>query len=316
MSKKVDFIKIDVEQNTQEWLEIRKESFNASETPILFGLNPFEFNGYKDLYKLKNGIIEVKDNVFMQAGRDNEAGIREQVSKMLNKEFEPLFIAMRTDDRYKCSLDGYCKEDKTILEIKYSAKTYKALENDNMPTHYYLQVQHQLMVSGANKCYFAVAKPKKKKSDDYDILIREIKADEKIILDIYQEWKQFDSWCKTYDPLEDTENEVIEIKEDEDVKELKDILKKSRELKSELDKLDKRKKEIVDKLTTDKKDMYISKDLEIAKIARKSKNWQKIAKELKSEIELDLYYKDDKYYKKSTYYTVREIVKEEGGSDV
>ena len=301
---------IELEQGTKEWLEARKEKFNASETPILFGVSPYSFNGIEELYFLKTEQDEVKQNIAMRKGSEAEEYIRDFVNKYLGTIYKQAVIEMNEDDRFRASLDGLDTNAKEpILEIKYSNKIHKETEkaiknNEDIRIDLYLQLQHQLMVSGYDKALFVACKEVKDleniKIDDCIMLI--VEADKELQDKIKSKWNEYDKLDKTKLVKE------VDIEVEEDKQELiearNDIKERIKELKEQLKELEDDKKAIEDVLKA-----YLPKDLEFkvaniggvkfTKVKRKTTDYKKILKDrgIKDKDTLD-------YLKYSTYYKV------------
>jgi len=183
---------LDLVQNTPEWEQSRKESFNASETPALFGINPFTPKNPLELAHLKYGDLIIPQNKAMKAGSENEAWIREYIEKEVGIPFEPLVAAWEEDERFRASFDGISFDGDIVLEIKYSKHTFEMLKNGEIPSNYYLQMQHQLLVSGACEAIFAVANP-----DTKEVIIKDdIKRDYEIVEEIIKKWIEFEKEFK------------------------------------------------------------------------------------------------------------------------
>ena len=94
----------------------------------------------------------------MKRGSELEPKAREAYEAKTGLIMEPLVMV---DGEYSASLDGISLSGDLILEVKCPAKgrlseTWRTVEAGSVPEHYYWQVQHQLMVSGAGKAHFYV----------------------------------------------------------------------------------------------------------------------------------------------------------------
>lgn len=188
-TKQLKYKIIDLEQGWSEWLDYRKAQRNASESSIVMGLSPFMKPSALASQKWFGG-EGAKDNPFMQAGHRNEPIIRENINVALGKNFEPLVIESTQDSRFSASLDGM--DGDTILEIKYSKKEFEQVAQNKKPSEYYeIQVQHQLMVSGAKKAIFAVGKGDNT-CELVDITYCEVLPNKKIMSEIKTAWDNFE----------------------------------------------------------------------------------------------------------------------------
>lgn len=142
-----------MEQGSPEWHEHRAKYRNASETPAVMGVSPY-VQSQKQLARLKRGIKSVKENWAMQRGHDVEPLIREQMEAEMDDAFEPSVLV---NGNYSASLDGINATGETILEIKLkSAELLNCLAEGRPRYDHWLQIQHQLMVSGADVCLYCI----------------------------------------------------------------------------------------------------------------------------------------------------------------
>lgn len=90
------------------------------------------------------------------------------------------------DERFSASLDGISKDGDTILECKFSQSETEYIRENNKPSKkYYLQVQHQLMVSGAKICMFIAMD----ETGDYEFCY--VYPDKKVFKEIVKAWEKF-----------------------------------------------------------------------------------------------------------------------------
>ena len=174
----------ELNQGTSEWLEYRREKFNASETADVMGC------GFKKPYQLaqiKWGEAETFASEAMKQGNINEPKIRQIFENQKGLKFTPLVIEWDKDPRFSASLDGYNESENAILEIKFSVlEAFQVAEHQKPSKNYYLQVQHQLMVSGAKKAYFVAAYQREEsEDDDFVVMSCEVLPDPEI-------WEQTD----------------------------------------------------------------------------------------------------------------------------
>lgn len=143
-------------QGTEEWHQHRVLYRNASETAAVMGLCPW-LTPYQ-LWELKTGRRSQEVNYAMQRGTELEPTARATYELATGNIMEP--VVMVSGD-YSASLDGVSLLGDLILEVKCPMKgrdseTWKEAEAGRVQPHYYWQVQHQLMVTGAAKAEFYV----------------------------------------------------------------------------------------------------------------------------------------------------------------
>jgi putative phage-type endonuclease len=164
-----------LEKNRSKWLETRARNVNSSEVAALFGLSPYMTP--LELYALKTGQIEdsFRDNDRAAAGRFLEAGIAAWACEKFGIQAKPFKDYMedpkaRTGASFDWEITAYTDapvpmSGRIPLEIKmvdflqfhgsfkqgYQDRKWNADNMDDVqaPPHIELQVQHQMMMSGA-----------------------------------------------------------------------------------------------------------------------------------------------------------------------
>ncbi|NPV00026.1 MAG: hypothetical protein HPY53_01470 [Brevinematales bacterium] len=197
-------------QGSTEWKEYRKMKFSASNAPYLFNMSPFCKYSDQSLYlaHLMRGLVVIKDNPRMSEGRITEPIVRKMVSKDLGIDFRPAVGNMDKDDRFMASFDGLNPSMDTVLEIKVSEHTFNYVKNNGTPPdHYMYQIQHQLLVSGAQKAYLAAYY-----DGEYELC--EVLPDKKMMKDIEKAWLKFDKEYLSLSPEELPPLEKVITKQD------------------------------------------------------------------------------------------------------
>ena len=143
-------------QGTPEWHEHRAKYRNASETAAVMGVSPW-LTSY-GLWCVKTGRTVVEETEAMRYGTSTEPAARAAFEQESGLVMQPLVMV---DGDYSASLDGITLLGDTIVEIKcpYRGQTselWQMVKADVVPQNYLLQVQHQLMVSGAKTAYLWV----------------------------------------------------------------------------------------------------------------------------------------------------------------
>lgn len=169
--------KIDLEQGSEEWKEWRKPRIGASEISAIVGVSKWD-TAYT-LWQRKLGFIEPhKDNPGMRKGRELEDMVRQSCNKLLGRSFQP--TCWEHDSLPWCiaSLDGYDKSSGEILEIKCPCDAdHKMACQQQVPSHYWPQLQWQIFVTGLDSAYYASYR-------DDDIQLFEVKIDDEYIIDV------------------------------------------------------------------------------------------------------------------------------------
>ncbi|MCQ2058701.1 MAG: YqaJ viral recombinase family protein [Bacteroidaceae bacterium] len=139
----------------QDWLEVRKSGIGSSEVATIVGLNPFE-TPY-ELWRRKRGNEPAKEETFaMKAGHyledavsrfwSDETGrevIKSSAGDWLIRSKERPYMQVSPDRTYW--LEGkHSNTNKGILECK---TTQLPVDGDDLPKHWFCQVQYQLGVA-------------------------------------------------------------------------------------------------------------------------------------------------------------------------
>lgn len=136
-------------QGTPEWLAHRQLYRNASETAAVLGFSPW-LTPYQ-LWLQRTGRATQEVTPAMQRGTELEAAARDAYEAETGHIMEPLVM---TSGEYSASLDGITLDGCLALEIKCpmrgrESSLWQTVSSCAVPVHYYWQIQHQLMVSGA-----------------------------------------------------------------------------------------------------------------------------------------------------------------------
>lgn len=145
---------IEIEQGTQEWLDLRRNLRMASETPAILGVSPYQ--SHNDVRAAKRG-AQAFQNAAMRQGHEQEPIAR----AAYEEAFEMMRPAMFVDGDYGCSLDGISLDGSLIVEIKTPFKgrdseRWQAAQKGETTEYDFAQIQHQLMVCQAKLAHLWV----------------------------------------------------------------------------------------------------------------------------------------------------------------
>ena len=176
-------------QGSAEWLAYRRSMCNASESAALLGLSPW-LTPYQ-LWLVKTGRFEPQVTQAMQRGTELEPAARRAYEAQTGLVMEPLVLQ---NGRYSASLDGLTLEGDLILEVKCPLRgsrsdLWQDARGGNIPEHYRVQVQHQLMVSGAETAHLWVF-------DGQQGLLLEVQRDEALMQRIREAWDTFQPYLE------------------------------------------------------------------------------------------------------------------------
>ena len=143
-------------QGSPEWHVHRAKYRNASETPAVLCVSPW-VTPYQ-LWLQRTGRAQPEVNAAMLHGTQLEPAARDAYEKLTGHVMQPLVVV---EGQYSASLDGITLDGGLILEIKCPVKgrdseLWKGATQGVIPEHYRWQVQHQLMVAGADLAHLYV----------------------------------------------------------------------------------------------------------------------------------------------------------------
>ena len=142
----------------EEWLKLRKASLGGSDSATTVGMNPY--SSQITLYADKKGLSKDKEtSEAMRLGTDLEAYVAERWCEKTGKKVIN-DMNMYADDEYDfitANIDRKVVGENAGLECKTmgSFNGYN-LEAGEIPSHYYCQCQHYMMVKGFDRMYLAI----------------------------------------------------------------------------------------------------------------------------------------------------------------
>jgi predicted phage-related endonuclease len=149
---------IDVQQNTEDWLAIRRIHDTASEAPAALGQS--KHTSRADLLKIKSSGISEDIGKFKQQlfdkGHEAEALARPFAEKIVDDILYPITATMDVSGlKLLASFDGVTMDDAIIFEHKlWSQSLADMILSGELDANYTIQMDQQLLISGAKKCLF------------------------------------------------------------------------------------------------------------------------------------------------------------------
>lgn len=142
------------EQNTQAWLDFRKEKIGASEAPIIMGVSPW-CTPYQ-LWCTKMGISETRElSAAMQRGHDLEQKARDFFEIESRIPIYPKVVLHPVLDWMMASIDGMSADGQTVVEIKCPGTSdHSIAKKGEIPAKYIPQLQHQMAVCQVNHMFY------------------------------------------------------------------------------------------------------------------------------------------------------------------
>lgn len=154
-------ITTDVQQGSQAWLDLRRSHDTASEASAALGVSKYTSRTALMHQKATGATEEVgsaKQAVF-DRGHETEAMARPLAEEIIGSDLYPITATLEVDGlKLLASLDGATMDEEIIWEHKlYSESLAADVRNETLAAHYTIQMDQQLLVSGAKKCLFMVS---------------------------------------------------------------------------------------------------------------------------------------------------------------
>jgi len=196
------------QQNTPEWLELRKNHIGASDAPIILGVSPWK-TAFQ-LWEEKLGIREQEPmNHAMLRGHELEPQARQAYNDYTGNAAEPEVVFHPTNKWMMASLDGVSLDRSIVVEIKCPGKDDHALAAEGkVPEKYYPQLQHQLAVIGLNLLHYFSYK-------DGEFHLIEVERDEKFIKKLYDKEGAFWQQLQNFEAPSLSERDFVERLDDD-----------------------------------------------------------------------------------------------------
>lgn len=152
----------DMVQGSPEWHAHRAVHFNASDAPAMLGCSPYKTR-QQLLAEIATGYkqdVDASTQRIFDAGHRYEALARPLAENIIEQALSP---CVGTEGKLSASFDGITLLDDIIFEHKSLNKELRAImepgcSGSDLPKHYRVQMEQQLMVSGAEKCLFMASK--------------------------------------------------------------------------------------------------------------------------------------------------------------
>jgi putative phage-type endonuclease len=148
----------DMVQGSPEWHEHRAKHFNASDAPAMLGCSPYTtrqqlLREYATGYKQE---VNASTQRIFDDGHRYEALARPLAEEIIGQALSP---CVGTEGKLSASFDGITLLDDITFEHKSLNKDLRAIiepgcSGSDLPKNYRVQMEQQLMVSGAEKSLF------------------------------------------------------------------------------------------------------------------------------------------------------------------
>jgi len=298
-----DWVIIDIEQGSNEWLAMRRNFITSSDYSIINGSNKFSKNSPSKLWRQKLNIDDPEEeNERMIEGRRLEIIIRDEYNKKNNTDFKPVVAVSKKYPHMMASLDGYDAKTDSIMEIKAGEKTYEKASEGHIASYNIDQSMHHLTTTSKQRCLFLVGGYNK---DPIELSIESSEIESEKLIE--QEKEFYDFLINTIPPPL-SEAEFVEIRDEKTI----ELARRWRETKERL-KVAEELEDIAKKMLLDETDdgNCIIPDAQI-KIERRSKkgviNYLKLLQDLNIDKNII-----EKYRKPEVSWIQPIMMKEEGG---
>lgn len=185
-----------IQQNSEDWLKLRKNYLGASDAPIVMGVSPYKTRYQLWQEKLGLGGEQVETEA-MRYGKRMEEPAR-QAYEAYTGNSVPAQVVFHPNKKFMmASLDGLNLEKQVVVEIK-NANTidHEMAKAGKVPEKYFPQVQHQLACLNFNMLHYFSYR-------DGDFALVEVERDVAYIETLYLEEEKY--WDKNILGLETPE---------------------------------------------------------------------------------------------------------------
>lgn len=198
-------------QGSSEWLAHRANYFNASEAPAMLGVSKYTTRDQL-IHSMATGLtkeVDASTQKIFDNGHKFEALARPIAEQIIGEDLYPVVGSM---GEYSASFDGITMGEDIIFEHKTLNDELRECfaNSEQPPLMYRVQMEQQLMVSGAEKCLFMASKW------DGDVLVEELHCwytqDIELRKRIVDGWNQLKADLDAYAPpvkVEKVEAETI-----------------------------------------------------------------------------------------------------------
>lgn len=157
------YVDLALEQGTREWHDARFEHVTASDIAAIMGRSRYKTRAQvlaEKLAKKEEDVGDFKRKLF-EMGHLAEDAARRYANQEVGRSFKPMVIKSVAHPFLLASLDGFDVLREEILEAKYlGAKALEDVAARKIKAHHALQVQAQLLISGAKRCMYFAMDPK------------------------------------------------------------------------------------------------------------------------------------------------------------
>lgn len=176
----------------KQWLEWRRNGIGSSDAPIIMNVSKWSTPNKLFKEKISDEPIKEESSFVMERGNTLEPIARTKFAATFNllNDADEDFAAQTVESEelpfLRASLDGISKDGETIIEIKFQGREpHEAARRGVVPTYYYPQCQHGLLVSGAKRCFFISI------NTDHDVVWVEVPRNEEYMVEMIKKHTEF-----------------------------------------------------------------------------------------------------------------------------
>ena len=187
---------VELQQGTPEWHAFRAAHYTASDAPAMLGISPYKTRN-ELLREKKLGItpeLDAATQARMAKGHEYEAQARPVAEVEIGEELYPAVGVCAAHPKLAASFDGITMDGRVVWEHKTLNDTIRAAAaKGEIPEHHRAQLEHQLLVSGADKAIFCAS------NGTGEHISITYTSDPAMCKRILAGWRQFNQDLKTYE---------------------------------------------------------------------------------------------------------------------
>lgn len=188
-------------QGSDQWLAVRAQHFCASDAPAVMGVSKYKTRGDFLREKATGHTPEVgpAKQALFNRGHAAEEAARPLVEEDLDEELYPCVGALDVDGMAMlASFDGQTMTGDIIWECKlWNESLAASVRAGELEPHYWAQLEHSLLVSGADRAYFTTTDGTREKfAGTWYEAVPERRAQ------LIAAWRQFAADLATYQHVE------------------------------------------------------------------------------------------------------------------
>lgn len=136
-----------MQQNTQEWLDFRRNKIGASDAPIILGISPYRNATPYSLWEEKVFGKDREKTGAMRRGTLMEPQALAEFERQTRISVMPKVAVSKERPWQMASIDGISFDESIFVEIKCPGREdHESAVNGIIPDHYQTQMQHQMSV--------------------------------------------------------------------------------------------------------------------------------------------------------------------------